>query len=65
MDNLIVNYYLIANGQIHNVDLNNVLIIRIIIKYYKKKGTKDSILVFMLQAANGIGINVDKLLAVI
>ena len=65
MDNLIVNCYLIANGQIHNVNLNNVWIIRIMIKYYYKKGTKDNILAYILQVANGIGINVDKLLVLI
>ena len=31
MDNLSVNCYLTVNGQIHNVVLNSVLIIRIIL----------------------------------
>ena len=31
MDNLIVNCYLTANGRIHSVVLNSVLIIRIIL----------------------------------
>lgn len=53
--NQIVSCYLIANGKIKNVVSSNVLIIR----------TKGNIHAYLLQDANGIGTNADKLLALI